>query len=130
MHTCVPLSAGRWPRSSREDMVTHPGSVSDLTQHADVPETCSSSLTTAAPELSELQETFLLLSFFFFFSFSLFVSSQSSLPGKMELKYQSLKSQNFFFFTSDEPLVARMIGGSPRMPAFGPGLSRILRRGG
>ena len=50
-------------------MVTHPGSVSDLTQHADVPETCSSSLTTAAPELSELQETFLLLSFFFFFPF-------------------------------------------------------------
>ena len=66
MHTCVPLSAGRWPRSSREDMVTYPGSVSDLTQHADAPETCSSSLTTAAPEFSELQETFLLFLFFLF----------------------------------------------------------------
>ena len=47
-------------------MVTYPGSVSDLTQHADAPETCSSSLTTAAPEFIELQETFLLFLFFLF----------------------------------------------------------------
>ena len=95
-HLCATLCR-RWPWSSRKDMVTQPGSVSDHAQRADAPETRFSCLSTAALELSELQENFLLLKFFIFL-FSLFVSSQSSLPGKMELKYQSLKSQNAFFF--------------------------------
>ena len=79
-------------------MVTHPGSVSDLTQHADVPETCSSSLTTAAPELSELQETFLLLSFFFFFFLFLicFISVITSWENGIKVPKSQI-SELFFF---------------------------------
>ena len=53
MDNCVPLSAGRWARSSRED--TSPPWLCERPHSAG---RCPS--TTAAPQLSKLQETFLL----------------------------------------------------------------------